>query len=104
MTLRSICRSTALDRNIVDAGGGSRGGAVRTFLRVVLPLSMPGVLSGCVMVFSSPAAPTSPRSFSRHVGMMFGNVIARNTRLRTTGRSGQLCPSFSSSPYFFASS
>jgi len=45
------------DRHLLEASRDLGAGPVRTFRRVVLPLSMPGVISGIVMVFM-PAAST----------------------------------------------
>ena len=40
-----------IDRNYLKAAQTLGAGPVRTFLRVFLPLSLPGVRSGCVLVF-----------------------------------------------------
>ncbi len=47
------------------------------FQKVILPLSMPGVLSGCVMVFlTSVGAYVTPQLLGGTSGIMIGNVIA----------------------------
>lgn len=77
MTLPIYLSLDRLDRNLVDAAADLGAGPVRTFLRVVLPLSMPGVLSGCVMVFLlACGAYVTPQLLGGTSGMMFGNVIA----------------------------
>jgi putative spermidine/putrescine transport system permease protein len=41
-----------IDRQLYDAARNLGAGAVRIFWQVTLPLSMPGVVSGSVLVFS----------------------------------------------------
>jgi putative spermidine/putrescine transport system permease protein len=41
-----------IDRQLYDAARNLGAGAVRTFLQVTLPLSMPGIVSGSVLVFT----------------------------------------------------
>jgi spermidine/putrescine transport system permease protein len=66
-----------LDPAILEAAADLGAGPVRTFLRVVLPLSMTGVLSGCIMVFLlSCGAYVTPQLLGGTSGQMFGNVIA----------------------------
>jgi len=66
-----------LDPKLIEAATDLGAGPVRTFLRVTLPLSMPGVLSGCVMVFLlGCGAYVTPQLLGGTSGMMFGNVIA----------------------------
>lgn len=40
-----------LDRNLVEAAGDLGADKKRTFLKVILPLTMPGIISGVTMVF-----------------------------------------------------
>lgn len=40
-----------MDKSIIEAAGDLGAGPVRAFVRVLLPLSLPGVLSGVTMVF-----------------------------------------------------
>ena len=40
-----------LDKSLLEASNDLGGSPLRTFLRVTLPLSMPGVATGCVLVF-----------------------------------------------------
>ena len=47
------------------------------FWRIILPLSWPGVLSGCIMVFLlSVSAFVTPQLLGGPSGIMYGNVIA----------------------------
>ncbi len=40
-----------LDKNLLEASNDLGGSPVRTFLQITLPLSMPGVATGCMLVF-----------------------------------------------------
>ena len=42
---------TKIDKSLVEAAGDLGAGFFATFRRVVLPLSMPGIISGTTMVF-----------------------------------------------------
>ncbi len=66
-----------IDQNLLDAAADLGAGVARRFLRVVLPLSMPGVISGCFMVFLlCYGAYVTPQLLGGTKGVMFGNVIA----------------------------
>ncbi|MCL3860216.1 ABC transporter permease [Actinotalea sp. K2] len=51
MTLPIYASLERLDPRLVEAGGDLYAGAPTTFLRVTLPLSMPGVVSGTLLTF-----------------------------------------------------
>ena len=54
---------------------GAKPGSI--FRRIILPLSWPGVLSGCIMVFLlSISAFVTPQLLGGASGIMYGNVIA----------------------------
>lgn len=53
MTLPIITSLSRLDRNYADASSALGASAWRTFLRITVPLSMPGILAGCVLTFAS---------------------------------------------------
>ena len=60
----------------VDAAQDLGANDVRTFLRVVLPLTMPGVLAGCALVFiPSVGAFVTPDLLGGTKGLMIGNLI-----------------------------
>ncbi len=40
-----------LDRRLLEASSDLGGGPVKTFLQITLPLSMPGIATGCMLVF-----------------------------------------------------
>jgi spermidine/putrescine transport system permease protein len=66
-----------LDRRLIEAAGDLGAGPLQAFYRVVLPLSMPGVLSGSVMVFLlACGAYVTPQLLGGTAGVMFGNIIA----------------------------
>jgi len=60
----------------VDAAHDLGANDVRTFLRVVLPLTLPGVLAGCALVFiPSVGAFVTPDLLGGAKGLMIGNLI-----------------------------
>ncbi len=60
----------------VDAAHDLGANDVRTFLRVVLPLTLPGVLAGCALVFiPSVGAFVTPDLLGGTKGLMIGNLI-----------------------------
>ena len=66
-----------LDRRLIEAAADLGAGPFRAFYRVILPLTMPGVLSGCVMVFLlACGAYVTPQLLGGTSGIMFGNIIA----------------------------
>ena len=77
MTLPIYLSLDRMDPRLVEAASDLGAGPLRTFLRVTLPLSMTGVLSGCVMVFLlACGAYVTPQLLGGTNGLMFGNVIA----------------------------
>jgi spermidine/putrescine transport system permease protein len=66
-----------IDRAMIEAAGDLGGRPLQIFRRVIWPLSLPGVLSGCVMVFLiSIGAYVTPQLLGGASGVMIGNVIA----------------------------
>jgi spermidine/putrescine transport system permease protein len=66
-----------IDARLMDAAADLGAGPIRRFLRVTLPLSMPGVTSGCVMVFMlCCGAYVTPQLLGGTTGLMIGNIIA----------------------------
>ncbi|MDO4619770.1 MAG: ABC transporter permease [Lachnospiraceae bacterium] len=65
-----------IDRNVINAAHDLGAGSVQTFLRVIFPLSLPGVISGITMVFI-PALTTFVVSSLLGGGkiLLIGNVI-----------------------------
>ena len=60
----------------VDAAHDLGANDVRTFIRVVLPLTLPGVLAGCALVFiPSVGAFVTPDLLGGTKGLMIGNLI-----------------------------
>jgi spermidine/putrescine transport system permease protein len=77
MTLPIYLSLDRLDPKLVEAAGDLGATPLQAFRRVVLPLSMPGVWSGCTMVFLlSCGAYVTPQLLGGTSGQMIGNVIA----------------------------
>lgn len=66
-----------LDPKLIEAAADLGATPFRTFRRVILPLSWPGVLSGCIMVFLlACGAFVTPSLLGGPSASMFGNLIA----------------------------
>jgi spermidine/putrescine transport system permease protein len=66
-----------LDERLLEAAGDLGANPVRTFWHVTLPLSLPGVVGGIVMVFIAGfGAYVTPKLLGGSSGIMFGNVLA----------------------------
>jgi spermidine/putrescine transport system permease protein len=66
-----------IDRSVIEAATDLGGRPLQVFWRVIWPLSLPGVWSGCVMVFLiSIGAYVTPQLLGGPTGTMIGNVIA----------------------------
>lgn len=77
MTLPIYLSLDRLDRNLIEAAADLGASGPMIFWRVVLPLSVPGVLSGSVMVFLlSCGAFVTPQLLGGPSAIMFGNLIA----------------------------
>jgi putative spermidine/putrescine transport system permease protein len=53
MVLPLITAISKIDPNLQDASAALGAGAWRTFFRVVLPLTLPGIIAGCLLTFSA---------------------------------------------------
>jgi len=53
MVLPLLATLARIDANLGDASAALGAGAWRTFFRVTLPLSAPGLVAGCILVFSA---------------------------------------------------
>jgi spermidine/putrescine transport system permease protein len=66
-----------LDLRLLEAAGDLGANPWRAFWNVTLPLSMPGVVGGIVMVFIAAfGAYVTPKLIGGSSGIMFGNVLA----------------------------
>jgi spermidine/putrescine transport system permease protein len=66
-----------LDGRLLEAAGDLGANPLRAFWHVTLPLSMPGVGGGIVMVFIAGfGAYVTPKLLGGSSGIMFGNVLA----------------------------
>ena len=74
-----------MDNSLLEAANDLGANAVQRFLRVTLPLSLPGVISGITLVFL-PAASTFQISqlIGQGSGQLIGNVI-ESLFLKTEG-------------------
>lgn len=77
MVLPILLSLDRIDRSLIEAATDLGARPLETFRRVVLPLSMPGVWSGCTMVFLlSIGAYVAPQLLGGTSGVMIGNIIA----------------------------
>ena len=53
MVLPLLATLTRIDPNLADASSALGAGAWRTFRRVTLPLSVPGVIAGCILTYAA---------------------------------------------------
>lgn len=53
MVLPLLTTLQRIDPNLADASSALGAGTWRTFLRVTLPLSMPGIIAGCILVYAA---------------------------------------------------
>jgi spermidine/putrescine transport system permease protein len=77
MTLPIYLALGRIDPKLLEASADLGARPWQTFRHVVLPLSWPGVLSGCIMVFLlAVSAYVTPRLLGGTSGIMLGNMIA----------------------------
>ncbi|MFN0303202.1 MAG: ABC transporter permease [Burkholderiales bacterium] len=77
MTLPIYLSLDRLDPALVEAAGDLGATPMQVLRRVIIPLSLPGVWSGCTMVFLlACGAYVTPQLLGGPSGQMFGNVIA----------------------------
>ena len=53
MVLPLMTTLQRIDPNYADASNALGAGAWRTFFKVTLPLSMPGIIAGCILVYAA---------------------------------------------------
>ncbi len=67
-----------IDSSVLEAAWDLGGGYVRTFFSVILPLSLPGVATGCLFVFiPSMGAFVTPELLGGTRSIMIGSIIAQ---------------------------
>jgi spermidine/putrescine transport system permease protein len=77
VTLPLLLTMERIDDNVLNAARDLGATPLQLFFRVILPLSWPGALAGCVMVFLlSLSAYVTPQLLGGPSGLMFGNLIA----------------------------
>lgn len=84
MILQIHTSLTKMDKNLLDAANDLGANRAQTFLRVTLPLSLPGVISGITLVFL-PAVSSFfiPKLLGGGQYVLVGNII--ETQFLTTG-------------------
>jgi len=76
MVLPIFASVERFDFKFVDAANDLGANEVRTFLRVIFPMTLPGVLAGCALVFiPSVGAFVTPDLLGGTKGLMIGNLI-----------------------------
>ena len=66
-----------IDRSLLEAASDLGDGAVRRFLRITLPLSMPGVIGAAILIFVPTTGDyVTPSLVGGPAGSMLANVIA----------------------------
>ena len=77
MTLPIFLSIEKIDPRLIEAASDLGARSTWIFLRIILPLSWPGVLSGSIMVFLlSMSAYVTPQLLGGPSGIMFSNMIA----------------------------
>lgn len=77
MTLPIFLSIEKIDPRLIEAASDLGAPPLWVFLRIILPLSWPGVLSGSIMVFLlSMSAYVTPQLLGGPSGIMFSNMIA----------------------------
>jgi spermidine/putrescine transport system permease protein len=78
MVLPIFASVERFDFRFIDAAHDLGADDIRTFFRVVLPMTMPGVYAGCALVFiPSVGAYITPDLLGGTRGLMIGNLIQR---------------------------
>ncbi len=77
MTLPIYLSLDKIDPRLIEAATDLGAKRWQVFWRILLPLSWPGVVSGCIMVFLlTMSAYVTPQLLGGPRGILFGNVIA----------------------------
>lgn len=67
-----------INPSVLEAAWDLGGGRIRTFLSVILPLSLPGIATGCLFVFiPSMGAFVTPELLGGTRSIMIGSIIAQ---------------------------
>jgi spermidine/putrescine transport system permease protein len=78
MVLACFASLSGLDRSLLEAAQDLYANSVRTFLRVTLPLTLPGIVSGSILVFvPSFGAFVTPDMLGGGKADMIGNLISQ---------------------------
>lgn len=78
MVLACYASLTGLDRSLLEAAQDLYANQIRTFLRVTFPLTLPGIISGSILVFvPSFGAFVTPDMLGGGKADMIGNLISQ---------------------------
>lgn len=78
MVLPIYANLEKFDHSLMEAAYDSGANEIKAFFRVMLPLSMPGIVAGCILVFiPSIGAFITPDILGGAKNMMIGNLIDR---------------------------
>jgi spermidine/putrescine transport system permease protein len=76
MILPTYVALERIDRRLIEAAFDLGAGRLRVLTRIVLPLAMPGILAGCVLVFvPCLGAYVSPELLGGGKSLMIGNLV-----------------------------
>ena len=77
MTLPIYLSLEKIDHKLIEAAIDLGARPYNIFIRVLLPLSRPGILAGCIMVFLlAVSAFVTPQLLGGPSGIMYGNMVA----------------------------
>ena len=75
-----------IDQSYIEASNDLGGNSVNTFLKVTLPLSIPGIVSGCIMVFMPTVSTFAINAFFGDTSTwLFGDTISYDYGRGETG-------------------
>lgn len=82
-----------IDTNVIEAARDLGANSVQTFTKILLPLSVPGIISGITMVFV-PSLTTFVISdlLGGSKILLIGNVIEQEFKQGSNWHSGAVCP------------
>jgi spermidine/putrescine transport system permease protein len=67
---------SSIDKSYTEAGADLGAGTLRNFARVTLPLSVPGIVSGSILIFMATVSNFAISDLlGNHSTLMFGNII-----------------------------
>lgn len=80
MVLPLVTALSRIDPNLADASAALGAGAWRTFLRVTLPLCLPGIVAGCLLTFAAAITAFITQSVSSSADVVTASAMLRASR------------------------